>query len=151
MLNRAKKVNQKGSITHIVVGCEESEADGVKTADRMLSRPPGPGDALVEQETWKRSTNERVNVHFAPAVPEAKTFPWFNKPFSFYHWRKNVEPKERVIAIIDPDEFFLEPLTQGVKKKDDLIHHLPSFLEDGVTDVVQPGMAVAQMYGFGDT
>jgi len=44
-------------------------------------------------------------VHVAPAIPEAKEFPWFNKPWSFHHWLKEKGDSitERAITILDPD------------------------------------------------
>lgn len=62
-----------------------------------------------------------------------------------------MKPKESVIAIIDPDEFFLQGLTQGVNQGANLTNSWPSFMQQEVTDVAKPGMAVAQMYGFGDS
>ena len=37
----------------------------------------------------------------------------FNKPWSFYHWTKNhTQPwTEEIIGILDPDEFFLSPVS----------------------------------------
>ena len=51
-------------------------------------------------------------------------------------------------ALLDPDEFFLEPLIQG-KPKEKLLSQWPPRMKDKITDIVKPGMAVAQMYGFG--
>ena len=149
LLNTAKRVGQRGKITHIIVGCEEREDAGMDGKARYITHAAGAGDNIVSDSLWRKSSHPNFSLHYAPAVPEAKEFPWFNKPWSFYHWMKTAKPKERVIALLDPDEFFLEPLTQGDKKRDDLITDWPSSLQHLVTDVVQPGMAVAQMYGFG--
>ena len=149
LLNTAKRVGQRGKITHIIAGCEEREDAGMDGKARYITHAAGAGDNIVSDSLWRKSSHPNFSLHYAPAVPEAKEFPWFNKPWSFYHWMKTAKPKERVIALLDPDEFFLEPLTQGDKKRDDLITDWPSSLQHLVTDVVQPGMAVAQMYGFG--
>ena len=74
----------------------------------------------------------------------------FNKPWSFHHWLKQVKPTGKVLAILDPDEFFLEALSQKGRSPSELIHTLPRELASTVTDVAKPGMAVAQMYGIGD-
>merc|ERR1719356_2142893 len=100
-----------------------------------------------------KSTFLGLKVHVAPAIPEAAEFPWFNKPWSFQHWLDSMADNisERAIAILDPDEFFLQPLTQRAEHAADgpfeIINHYPSRLRHQVTDVVQPGMGVAQQYG----
>ena len=149
LLNTAKRVGQRGKITHIIAGCEEREDTGMEGKERFITHAAGAGDNIVSDKLWRKSSHPHFALHYAPSIPEAKEFPWFNKPWSFYHWMKTAKPKERVIVLLDPDEFFLEPLTQGEKKREDLINNWPSSLQHLVTDVVQPGMAVAQMYGFG--
>ncbi|CAK0910140.1 unnamed protein product [Prorocentrum cordatum] len=60
---------------------------------------------------------------------------------------------ERAIAVLDPDEFFLQPLTQRAEHPADgpfeILHGYPERLRHQVTDVVQPGWGVAQKYGIG--
>jgi hypothetical protein len=55
-----------------------------------------------------------------------------------------------VLAILDPDEFFLEALSTKGRSADQLIQTLPKDMASTVTDQAKPGMAVAQMYGIGD-
>ena len=149
LLNTAQRVGQRGKITHIIAGCEEREDAGMSGKVRHITHAAGENDNVVKDHIWRKSSNPNFALHYAPAIPEAKEFPWFNKPWSFYHWMKSAKPKERVIVLLDPDEFFLEALTQGDKKREDLINSWPASMQSRVTDVVQPGMAVGQMYGFG--
>jgi hypothetical protein len=119
----------------------------------------GDADRTVGGTDWAKSAHSNVDLHFAPAVEEAARFPWFNKPWSFNHWVKNVKGgwasiKEDIIVIMDPDEFFLSPLKTGVPAKDLLVktsHNLLAKIVDDVNfpDRVKPGTAVAQMYGLG--
>jgi hypothetical protein len=149
LANTALRVGQQGKMTHIIVGCETREDAGMQGKARLLTHVAGEGDNVVSGNVWRQSSNPNVKLHFAPAVPEAKEFPWFNKPWSFYHWMKTAQPKESVIVIIDPDEFFLQPLTQGRRPRRDILSAWPAEMESKVTDVVRPGWAVAQTYGLG--
>lgn len=149
LLNSAMHMGQCGKMTRIVVGCDKHVDTGP-----MRTHQGGAADELIKANDLVKSTSPGLNVHIAPAIPEAKEFPWFNKPWSFHHWLKEKGDtiKERAIAILDPDEFFLQPLTQrtGDKSADgfEIINNYPPRLKSIVTDVVKPGMGVTQMYGF---
>jgi hypothetical protein len=151
LLNSAYHQGQCGNITRIVVGCDAHVTEKIKT------HQGGAADELIDSADLLKSTYPALKVHIAPAIPEAAEFPWFNKPWSFKHWvdTKGENVSERAIAILDPDEFFLQPLTQRAKHAADdpfeIINDYPERLRHQVTDVVQPGMAVAQKYGLGTT
>jgi len=135
-------------MTRIVAGCDQHSTG-------MSTHPAGAADNLVQQEDLFKSIFPDLHVHVAPSIPEAANFPWFNKPWSFHHWILNQSDaiKERAIAILDPDEFFMQPLTQRSEHPPDspfeIINDYPARLRHQVTDVVQPGWAVAQKYGLG--
>jgi len=153
LLNSAFHQGQCGTMTRIVVGCDKKVVGGEKVSTHQA----GVADNLIDHDDLLKSTHPRLRVHVAPSIPEAAEFPWYNKPWSFHHWLVNQgeNVSERVIAILDPDEFFLQPLTQRAEHAADdsfeIIHEYPERLRQHVTDVVQPGWAVAQKYGLGSS
>jgi hypothetical protein len=147
LLNSAMHVKQKGRFTQIVVGCDESEAKGMAGKGRVLTHDAS-GDTLVGYEQWNKSSHPTVRRIFAPAIPEAKEFPWFNKPWSFEYWRRTENITGDVIVLLDPDEFFIRPLSMvGSTRK----RHLkpPPQLGKGFNDLPKPGMGVGAYYGIG--
>ena len=149
LLNSAMHVGQCGSVTRIVVGCDKKVTEVIRT------HAGGAADELISADDLAKSTFPGLKLHFAPAIPEAREFPWFNKPWSFHHWlkEKGTSITERAITILDPDEFFLQPFTQrtGDKSADgfQMLNNWAPQYKSGVTDVVQPGMGMCQMYGLG--
>jgi hypothetical protein len=111
----AWKLKMKAAITHIVVGCNhnmEEDHDGGQDAHTSGG---GDADRTVTKKEWEMSTHQNVDLFYAPAVKEAARFPWFNKPWSFYKWALNhTKPfEEEIIVILDPDEFFLSPVSDA--------------------------------------
>eukprot|EP00756_Hemistasia_phaeocysticola_P016876 Hpha_TRINITY_DN15502_c0_g4::TRINITY_DN15502_c0_g4_i7::g.104998::m.104998/K20781/SGT1; peptidyl serine alpha-galactosyltransferase len=144
LLYTLSQVGHSGGATVIVVGCDEhvQNKENVHVAPTHQSEqdkriPPVKWRRLVGPQGWR--------LHFVPSAVEAQSFPWYNKPWSFAHWRKHAAHpvKEPVIAVMDPDEFFLAPLRE------------PGFGSPSITSVaglngtVAPGRAVAQQYGLG--
>jgi hypothetical protein len=157
LLNSAYHVGQCGKVTRIVVGCDTDlvghESDGATHPDSKSA------NRKIGDEELMQSTFPNLLVHHAPAIPQAKKFPWFNKPWSFFHWlqtKQNAsEPLEKVIAILDPDQFFMRPL-RAVQTRQDLgasentiLHQWQAGLNSDDTIRVEPGMALAQTYGLG--
>lgn len=155
LLNSAKHVGQCGKITRIVVGCE------TELKHSSVSTSPKEGDKLVEYSKLIQSSNPNANVVIAPAIAEAQKFPWYNKPWSFNWFVMNQTLKEQAYALIDPDEFFMMPLTQrggyldGDEQHDHMafpkLTHKMDKKKRGLSDVVKPGMVVAQKYGMGSS
>jgi hypothetical protein len=157
-------VGQPGKITHIVTGCEDTDT-GHET---VQTHQGGYSNRVVPREEWKREERyPGVTVYFSPATPQAKTFPWFNKAWSFDHWLKHQAPDESIIAIVDPDQWFVRKLTNDPKDADAV---LPPVLKPcplckgagaGVSEkvvkslntygvnVVKRGHPVSQIYGLG--
>mmetsp|Transcript_33810 Transcript_33810/g.54860 ORF Transcript_33810/g.54860 Transcript_33810/m.54860 type:complete len:556 (-) Transcript_33810:243-1910(-) len=158
LLNSAKRVGQCGRITRIVSGCEEREDEGGSTGQRWITHQGGKTDQLVPTQDLIKSTNQNLNVHITPMLPESKEFPWWNKPYSIAHFAENGDLRDdEVVMILDPDEFFVHALTQS--KGTPLTHVLAhgrtldmiKEANDGVSsDIATPGHPVAQMYGLGD-
>jgi hypothetical protein len=120
----------------------------------MQTSAGGLADVIVAKEDWEKSVHPYVDLHFAPAVEESAKFPWFNKPWSFAHWiEKTSKIDERTIALLDPDQFFLEALKSGAPQERLLIRTPKDFLRQIVKgtapDKVVRGTAVAQRYGLG--
>jgi len=153
LLNSAYHQGQCGKITRIVVGCDKK----IQGGEKITTHQAGVADNLIDHDDLLKSSYPELQVHVAPSIPEAAEFPWFNKPWSFQHWLDNKadDVSQRVIAILDPDEFFFQPLTQRAEHAADdpfeIIAGYPPWLKQQVTDVVQPGWAVAQKYGLGAT
>ena len=94
-MNSAFHQGQCGKMTRIVVGCDKHVDTGA-----MRTHQGGAADELVSKNKLIRSTFPNLNVHFAPSIPEAKEFPWYNKPWSFHHWVMKNPPKETAICIL---------------------------------------------------
>jgi hypothetical protein len=150
----AWRSGMKAPITHIVVGCNQQQRAG----EGQDAHTSGGGDAdrLVEEGRWRKSAHPNVDLYFAPATEMARKFPWFNKPWSFFHWADKMGStiKEDIIAILDPDEFFMSPLVLNAPPEQLLKRitwtHLQDLGQDPhVPDFVRPGVAVAQRYGLG--
>ena len=85
------RVGQRGKITQIVVGCDEREDKGVKLRARVLTHPTGDVENLVSGQDWAKSAagsagGVEFSRLFAPSIPQAKAFPWYNKPWSFKYF-----------------------------------------------------------------
>jgi hypothetical protein len=121
VVSSAMRVGQRGKITQIVVGCDQREDKGVAMKDRVLTHSSGDADNLVSKEAWAKASVSKGNLEFtrlfAPSIEQAKKFPWYNKPWSFKYFLDNGNlTKDEIVVIIDPDEFFIQPLTVGHKK-----------------------------------
>ena len=141
LLASALDVGQQGSFTHIVVGCERAVGGHAQFSTSLA----GSADGLVPREEWMSSVHPNVSVHFAPLSPQAQVFPWFNKPWGIRHWARTAPPLEKVVVLLDPDQFFLSPLTHGVRPSSTLIglEQLPAALPSSMrTDRPRPGLAV---------
>merc|ERR1719146_435739 len=78
LLNSAYHIKQCGKITRIVVGCEKDVGH-----EEFATHPSDAASShVIEADNLKRSTNPNLEVHVAPAIEEAKHFPWYNKPWS---------------------------------------------------------------------
>lgn len=155
LLNTALRVGQRGKFTHLVAGCEEREdVGGVldksgSKYQRHTTHQGGDADRLVTEDVWKKSTMPNVHVHIVPMIKEAKEFPWMNKPWSYHHFALHGNwSEDETIVILDPDEFFLQPLTQKGTPPSELLCHQKS-CPPSVSDIAKPGMGVAQKFGFG--
>ncbi len=154
LLHSALSVGQCGRITRIVSGCEEREDKGGTSGKRWITHQGGKTDELVPVAELSMSSNPNFDVHVTPMIPEAKEFPWWNKPYSIAHWTQNGNLRDdETVVILDPDEFFLRPLSQDGSPWSDVLASGPVVQALRGTfgvDVAEPGRPVAQYYGLGD-
>ena len=149
LLSSAVDVGQADPFTNIVIGCERTHATHSEAASHSAA---GGADEVVAVHLWATSVHPNCSVHHAPRSPHSRTFPWFNKAWGVRHWARNAPLKERIVVLLDPDQVFLAPITQGVRPTSDLLgaERLPSTLPDYLrSDQPRPGLAVAQKYGLG--
>ena len=118
-------VGQPDPLTHIVVGCEKTHATHAEAASHSDA---GGADNIVPADLWRSSVHPNCSIYYAPKSPHASTFPWFNKPWGVRHWARNAPPTERIVVLLDPDQFFLAPITQGVRPLSEMLglDRLPS-------------------------
>lgn len=68
-------------------------------------------------EALHRLLPAQFKVHFTPDFKEdkktGKRYDFFNKPFGMLHWLEHAKGvgEDAVIALIDPDFFFIRPLS----------------------------------------
>jgi len=71
-------------------------------------------------EALHRRLPSQFKVHFTPDFKEdkktGKRYDFFNKPFGMLHWLEHAKGvgENAVIALIDPDFFFIRPLSAVV-------------------------------------
>eukprot|EP00040_Diaphanoeca_grandis_P025753 m.143140 g.143140 ORF g.143140 m.143140 type:complete len:521 (-) comp30294_c0_seq1:150-1712(-) len=136
------QIGQKGRVTRLVSGCT-SHGDN-KGGFAYL-----PGKSVKDVSVLTMSTNPAAMVHMTPEFEGSKECPFINKPMSVDHWVRNAARKDahgyrlenEIVVLIDPDQFFLAPLSITSKS---LFPHID---ESGVG--VSRRRPVAQMYGIG--
>ena len=148
----------------MVSGCETEHIK--RKHAKYLTHPEGLGDTPVPLEELKKSAHPNFNLYVTPSFPDAREFPWINKPLGLAHWLENAKPTESVIVIVDPDMFFLDKLTHGDERI--IAGEKQPYGEKGLlctegcrgerafgmsplgmTDRVRKGRPVAQTYGLG--
>ena len=93
----AAAVGQRGIITRIASGCKPAQEESLRHA---MSHLP-----------------DNYRIHFAPDTDvvdhNGKFYKYANKPLGMMHWLRNANPPippSAVVALIDPDFYFLRPL-----------------------------------------
>ncbi|KAL1511279.1 hypothetical protein AB1Y20_006086 [Prymnesium parvum] len=144
-LHSALRSGHRGPITRIVVGCEQPAAHARRDATTHLA---GALDETVPPRGWTTSSHPNATTHFVPATPLGTRFPWFNKAWGFRHWAEHSAPRAPAVALLDPDQFFLAPLTQGVLPPASW-QLVGPWAAGEATDTPRAGVAIAQKYGLG--
>jgi hypothetical protein len=137
VFHSAVSVGQKGKITRIASGCDESKKS--ELTQLYLKLFP------------------QYSVHFTPDFSHDKTskerYEFYNKPFGVEHWLENVDPpipSGTIVALIDPDFIFLRPLVAQVAGQPNNIFMTKfNMAIEKVPEKVSRGLAVSQRYGLG--
>lgn len=155
VVGSARRVGQRGLLTHLVVGCKPTGRPGEAIEDD--DKPIGAGSAVrthppskrMRRSLWMREAEQGVNVVFVPPCPGAEIMPWFNKPWAVAHWARS-QPEGRIFALIDPDQFFLEALSLGRPQSQLLADAAwPNSMRAHLSDIPTPGVGIAQAYAIG--
>lgn len=133
---------QPGTITRIVSGCENEEAEQKVRAifDKEI-HPMAPG---------------RFKIHATPdysKLEDGKSYVYFNKPFGMKHWLENAlgfpnSPvnEDAIVILVDPDQLIMRPF-----RNNDFSNTKWKFLKKGEKPRtrIEHGKPMGQLYGFG--
>jgi len=134
---------QKGKITRIVSGCDESHALG---NDNLAA---GKLTSNVDIETLRKSSHPNFILHVTPTFKEAEIFSWFNKPLGIQNWVDHGKhDKNGTVILLDPDMPLLEPITQHPMEAKRLLFDPSTKAEFGM-NVARRKRPVAAKYGIG--
>jgi peptidyl serine alpha-galactosyltransferase len=140
---QARMSKQPGTVTRIVSGCDDEEAE--KKMQEIFDTEIGP-----------MSPEGRFKLHFTPdysTLPNGKKFVYFNKPFGMKHWLENAlghpnNPvnKDAIVILLDPDQLIMRPFTNN-----DFTNTDWKFLGKNEKPYtrVEHGKPMGQLYGFG--
>lgn len=156
----AHKVRQPGTVTRLVSGCTDEEAEELRTVHRERVVPL----QIVGLQTFE--------MHVTPNFDDSKggDQKYFNKPNGLLHWMQNSlgfdgksdhEDDDSIIIIVDPDMMLIRPITDDLSTKNYLggwvnnantqMHDVKGDkLVDYEHDVVTHGRPHAQEYGYGE-
>jgi len=128
----AEMVGHMGPITRIASGCSDGEMPSLRQ--------------VVRRWYWAR-------VHFTPKFSKdektGREYAFYNKPRGILHWLAHGSPEAEVVALIDPDQFFLVPLDIRLASAPNLLVTNP-VKRSALPDKVKQGFPAAQFYGLGD-
>jgi peptidyl serine alpha-galactosyltransferase len=140
--HRAMVVNQPGTITRIVSGCDDKESEEKITQ--------------IFNEQIKPMAPDRFTIHITPdysKLDNGKHFVYFNKPFGMKHWLENKlgfpnkpSNKDAIVILVDPDQLILRPF-----RNNDFSNTAWAHIAKGATPYsqVEHGRPMGQLYGFG--
>lgn len=135
--------NQPGTITRIVSGCENEEAEAIMKS-------------IFAEEIAPMSPEGRFKLHITPdysKLENGRSFVYFNKPFGMKHWLENalglpnnIAHDDAIVILLDPDQLIMRPFTNN-----DFSNTEWKFLEQGATPRtrIEHGKPMGQLYGFG--
>lgn len=148
----ARKVRQPGTVTRLVSGCSEQQAEALRKVHQERVIPLQiPGLQTFE-------------IHFSPDFDTSNggDQKYFNKPNGLLHWMEeslgfqnkedNDHPQDdSIVIIVDPDMMLLRPITRDVSERN-YVGTWTANQADG-TDykggIVGHGRPHAQSYGYG--
>ena len=135
VFHSANQIGQKGAITRIASGCSPEQETYLKKLYRFL---------------WPQ-----YGVHFTPDFKKdpktGRKYDFYNKPYGLQHFLSHHDPPLRddvVIALIDPDQLFLRPITSHIKGDKNNLISRPWKVSD-IFEKVETGRPAGQTYGLG--
>ena len=136
--HHAYRVQQPGTVTRIVSGCNDAERESLETFHRNYIQELSPNFFL------------HFTPNFAKVALKDGKFPYkyMNKPFGVQHWFQHAFDAQKhpddIVILMDPDMILLRPITDDFS---DVENHL--FVEDKpLTTVVKRGYPMAQQDGY---
>jgi hypothetical protein len=137
----AMAVNQPGTVTRIVSGCNEEEESTLQALFDQQIKPMAP---------------ERFKIHFTPDYSNVKggktKFVYFNKPFGMRHWLQtalgfpyNPIDEDSIVVLMDPDQLILRPF-----RNNDFTNTQWKFVpsDQKPRTKIEHGYPMGQLYGF---
>eukprot|EP00037_Helgoeca_nana_P025172 m.271785 g.271785 ORF g.271785 m.271785 type:complete len:539 (-) comp26878_c2_seq3:2097-3713(-) len=141
------KVKQRGSITRLVSGCKPPELAKGETTHRPDFFVDNGRKANVEE--MHRSSNPVAKVYEPGSFKTAASFKFANKPYSVKNWvEKIMQATDQVVAILDPDQVLLKPITVENAMKASEMKVIGSAQRDGA-NIPSLGHPVGQHYPIG--
>lgn len=137
---QAMKVQQPGTVTRIVSGCNETEQATLQQIFVDTIAPMSP----------------RFKIHFTPdfakILKPGINYPYFNKPCGMKHWLEQIlgfpnNPinEDSIVILLDPDQAIMRPFTRNDFSNTAWLH-----LKDPhhVYTQIMHGAPMGQRYGF---
>lgn len=137
----AMAVNQPGTVTRIVSGCNQEEEATLQALFDTQIKPMAP---------------ERFKIHFTPDYSNVKggktKFVYFNKPFGMRHWLQsalgfpdNPIDEDSIVVLMDPDQLILRPF-----RNNDFSNTQWKFVppDQKPRTKIEHGYPMGQLYGF---
>eukprot|EP00531_Pseudo-nitzschia_arenysensis_P001700 CAMPEP_0116118764 /NCGR_PEP_ID=MMETSP0329-20121206/2281_1 /TAXON_ID=697910 /ORGANISM="Pseudo-nitzschia arenysensis, Strain B593" /LENGTH=524 /DNA_ID=CAMNT_0003612419 /DNA_START=192 /DNA_END=1766 /DNA_ORIENTATION=- len=151
----AHKVRQPGTVTRLVSGCTDEQAEALNKVHEERVVPL----AIPGLQTFE--------MHVTPDFDDSNggDQKYFNKPNGLLHWMEQTlgfdgksdhEDDDSIIIIVDPDMMLIRPITDDVSTKNYVGGWVNSKntrmhkLVDYEHDIVTHGKPHAQQYGYGD-
>lgn len=153
LMYSAWSVGQKGTITRIASGCDETKQQELTQIYADLY----PSNSVHFVPNYREAEEYKLIEEVRQQDPNAESeYRFFNKPYSIKHWLENMEnPLDNgtIIALIDPDMIFLRPLTHKIKEEN--VIFMQSYIDNGLDqeppEKVQQGQPAGQLYGLGSS
>eukprot|EP00038_Savillea_parva_P017475 m.20461 g.20461 ORF g.20461 m.20461 type:complete len:527 (-) comp3791_c0_seq1:94-1674(-) len=142
-----RKVGQRGRITRLVSGCKAPKLEEGETTHR----PDFFVDTgkISDAKEMRQSSNPIAVVYEPGSFKAGASFKFANKPYSVRQWiDTQMQRTDQVVAILDPDQVLLKPLTVERAMTVDEISSIPGPTKEG-DNIPRLGHPVGQHYPIG--
>ena len=135
---QALKVQQPGTITRIVSGCQDDEEATVRRVFQQTIAP----------------MSSRFRLHFTPdyagTMKQGLVYPYINKPCGMKHWLEHAlgfphQPinQDAIVVLLDPDQLITRPF-----RHNDFSNTEWMLVDDAPRTRITHGAPMGQRYGF---